>query len=128
MDTQNFKNHSRFHPLFHFFTVPLSLLVLIGTIVNVIKSSDANFYCATLLVMVVILIILTLLIARTSALKAQDRAIKAEENLRHYMLTGEPFDSNLRMRQIIGLRFASEEEFPALAKKAVTDKLSEKEI
>ena len=62
------------------------------------------------------------------ALKAQDRAIKAEENFRYYLLTGKALSSKLTMRQIIGLRFASDEEFVALADKAVKENLSEKEI
>ena len=65
---------------------------------------------------------------RTYALKAQDRAIRAEENLRHFILTGKPFDSRLNIRQIIALRFASDEELPALAKKAAEEKLRSKEI
>jgi len=66
--------------------------------------------------------------ARNFALKAQDRAIRAEENFRHYLLTGKPFDSKLTLRQIIGLRFASDEEFPELAKKASEESLSEEDI
>lgn len=65
---------------------------------------------------------------RTYALKAQDRAIRAEENLRHFILTAKPFDSRLNIRQIIALRFASDEELPALAKKAAEEKLRSKEI
>ncbi len=65
---------------------------------------------------------------RTYALKAQDRAIRAEENLRHFILTGKPFDSRLNIRQIIALRFASDEELPTLAKKAAEENLHSKEI
>jgi hypothetical protein len=66
--------------------------------------------------------------ARTFALRAQDRAIRAEENFRHFILTGKPFDSKLRMAQIIALRFASDAEMPVLAKKAVEENLSQKQI
>jgi hypothetical protein len=66
--------------------------------------------------------------ARRFALVAQDRAIRAEENFRHYILTGKPLDSRLRMSQIIALRFASDDEFPLLAQKAVTENMSQKEI
>jgi hypothetical protein len=65
---------------------------------------------------------------RTFALIAQDRVIKAEENLRYYLLTGKTLDAKLKVRQIIGLRFASDEEFPALVEKALKEKLSEKDI
>ena len=61
-------------------------------------------------------------------IKAQDRAIRAEENLRHFAMTGKLLDSRLTIRQIIGLRFASDEEFILLAKKAVDENLSEDAI
>jgi hypothetical protein len=61
-------------------------------------------------------------------LKAQDRAIRAEESLRHFVLTGKPLDSRLRTGQIVALRFASDAEFPALAQKAAEEGLSSKEI
>ena len=48
---------------------------------------------------------------RMFPLQAQDRAIRAEENLRHYVLAGKLLDSRLTIRQIIGLRFAIDEEF-----------------
>ena len=50
------------------------------------------------------------------------------ENLRYYLLTGKTLDAKLKVRQIIGLRFASDEEFPALVEKALKEKLSEKDI
>jgi hypothetical protein len=66
--------------------------------------------------------------ARAFALRAQDRAIRAEENFRHFILTGKQFDNRLRMSQIIALRFAPDDEFPELAKKAVEENLRSKEI
>ena len=66
--------------------------------------------------------------SRIFALKAQDRAIRAEENLRHFALTGKLLDSRLTLRQIIGLRFASDGEFVSLAQKAADEKLSEDTI
>ena len=67
-------------------------------------------------------------LARTFALKAQDRAIRAEEGLRHYVLTGKLLDPRLQVGQIIALRFASDAEFPALAQKAAESGMSNKEI
>ena len=66
--------------------------------------------------------------ARAFALKAQDRAIRAEENLRHFSITSKLLDSRLTISQIVALRFASDEEFVALAKKAADEKLSNKQI
>ena len=65
---------------------------------------------------------------RSFALRAQDRAIRAEENFRHYILTGKPLPAGLRMGQIIALRFASDAELPALAQKALAEKLSGDDI
>ena len=128
MKTQNYSNHARFVPLFHFFTLIGTLVLLIGSVVNLVKSSGSNLYNATLIVFGAVLLMLTAFYARVFSLKAQDRAIKAEENFRHYLLTGKPLDSKLTVRQIIGLRFASDDEFPELAKKAVNENLSEKDI
>jgi hypothetical protein len=57
-------------------------------------------------------------------LKAQDRAIRAEENLRHFVITGRLLDPGLNIRQIIALRFASDDEFVALAQRAVAGKMA----
>jgi hypothetical protein len=65
---------------------------------------------------------------RTFALKAQDRAIRAEENFRYYLATGKVFPKELRMGQIIALRFASDDEFVALTAKTVAENLSNKQI
>ncbi|MBM3416364.1 MAG: hypothetical protein FJY20_07930 [Bacteroidetes bacterium] len=129
MTEQNFKNHIRIIPLYHGIAFLLAFAGVVGSIINLLNHHDAgNHYSAALLVVVFFLIILILWYARVFALKAQDRAIRAEENFRHYILTGKPLDKQLRMGQIIGLRFASDEEFPALAKRAVDEKLSQKEI
>ena len=128
MQSQNLSNHARFVPLYHYFTVVGSLLLLIGAIVNLVKSSEENLYDASLLVFGSLLLILTAFYARVFALKAQDRAIMAEEKFRHYIVTGKTLSNKLTPRQIIGLRFASDEELAALAEKAVSENLSEKAI
>jgi len=128
MSNQNYANHRRFVPLYHFFTLLGSLVLLIGSIINLTKSGGENLYNASLIVFGSLLLLLTAFYARVFALKAQDRAIKAEENFRHYVLTGKLLDSKLTVRQVIGLRFASDEEFPELAVKAVAENLSENAI
>ena len=128
MKPQNYSNHFRFVPVYHYFNVLGTLILVIGSIVNLVKSTDDNFYDATLILFGSLLLVFTTFFARTFSLKAQDRAIKAEENFRHYILTGKAMESKLTVRQIIGLRFASDEEFPELAKRAVKENLSEKDI
>jgi Family of unknown function (DUF6526) len=130
MSSQNVKNHGRYIPLWHFIT-PVILLIILGMcIINLVHTDmhmhDLHMWLPIILIPVAMLVLWWY--ARAFALRAQDRAIRAEENFRHYILTGKPFDSKLRMDQIIALRFASDAEMPALAKKAVVENLSQKQV
>jgi transglutaminase-like putative cysteine protease len=66
--------------------------------------------------------------ARMYAIKVQDRVIKAEENLRYFALTGKLLPRELGVKQIVALRFASDEEFVELAERAAKDGVSPIEI
>lgn len=118
----------RLVPAYHGLTFLLILAGLIGSIINLLHSDASSHYSAALLVVVFLILASLFFYARLFALKAQDRAIRAEENFRYYLLTGKPLDKQLRLGQIIALRFASDEELPALAKRAVDEKLSQKDI
>ena len=130
MSDQSYTNHTRFYPPFHFVLLPALLAGVIGSFVNLRHSlgDPQRLYSASLIVLLAVGMVLVALFARLFALKAQDRAIRAEENLRHFALTGRLLDARLTHRQIIGLRFASDDEFVALAQKAVASGLSEKEV
>jgi hypothetical protein len=128
MKEQNFKNHLRFVILYHVVGFLLLLALLIGSIVNVINSSKENLYSATLILVTNLLLGITLYFARAFALKANDRAIKAEENLRHFILKNTPLPSGLKFGQIVALRFASDDELPGLAVKAKNENLSGTDI
>jgi hypothetical protein len=130
MTTQNFKNHSQFVPMFHFVTLPAILVFIVGSFVNLFHAvqKEEGVYSASLLCLAGIILLFVAFLARIFALKAQDRAIRAEENFRHFLATGKPLDSKLRISQIIALRFASDAEFVALAKKAADENLSSKDI
>lgn len=116
------------HAPFHYVSAPLVIIGLIGSIVNLVNCQTENCYSASLLVLVFFLLLVIGSMVRTYAIKAQDRAIRAEEQLRHFILTGKPLDNRLNIRQIIALRFASDEELPALAKKVAEENLRSKEI
>jgi hypothetical protein len=128
MKEQNFSNHAQMVPGFHYLTFGGIIALLGGSINYLLKASAENKYLASLLVLASIVFILVAWFTRTFALKAQDRAIRAEENLRHYVLTGKLLPSSLSVGQIVALRFAPDAEFPALAEKAATNNLSGKEI
>ncbi len=128
MNVQNNKNHFRYVPLWHFITSGAIIAVLIGSVVNLYKSTGENLYSASLILVIALILCSIFWYSRRFALKAQDRAIRAEESLRHFLLTNKPLDHRLRMGQIIALRFASDDEFPELAHKAAEKGLRSKTI
>ena len=128
MKEQNFRNHSRYIILWTFITPLLLIAILGGSIVNLVHADAHTHYSAALILLISVVLIIIYWYARAFALRAQDRAIRADENFRHFILTGKPFDSRLLLSQIIALRFAPDDEFPELAKKAVEEKLRSKEI
>ncbi len=129
MSTQNFQNHTQRVPGFLVLGLVM-LIAFIGAGVNLYQSigDHQRVYSSSLLVVVIGCVFFTAAFARTFALKAQDRAIRAEENLRHYVLTGKLLDGRLTVPQIIALRFASDEEFPGLANEAASSNLAPKDI
>jgi hypothetical protein len=126
MARQEYANHRQWVPVFHFVLLGILLLTLIGSLVNLYQSwgDHTRLYSASLITVLTVCIFLLAFIARVFALKAQDRAIRAEENLRHYVLTGKLHDPRLKIGQVIALRFASDEEFVELSRRAAVDGLS----
>lgn len=115
-------------PGFHYVTSLLMLALVGGAINYFLKSTPENKYLASLLILAGVIFLLLFVYVRTFPLKAQDRAIRAEENLRYYSLTGKLLPSSLSIHQIIALRFAPDEELIALVDRAVSEHLSSKQI
>ncbi len=128
MSKQSYSNHRRLVPGFHGLTWLLLLIFLGGAINNALKADESNDYSAWLLVLVGVILILLSWFTRRFALVAQDRAIRAEEKYRHLVLTGKPLPQSIKMSQVIALRFASDEEFPALVERAAAEKMSPAQI
>ncbi len=130
MADQNFKNHSRLLVGWHGVTAIAVVALLICSLINLYHSAYnwQAHYTAVLFAITAIALCFIFWFTRVFALKAQDRAIRAEENLRHFALTGKLLDSRLRIGQVIALRFAADDEFVALAKKAAEENLSSKAI
>jgi hypothetical protein len=130
MTTQTYASHKRYVLMFHGVLFGLLVVTFIGSLVNFYLSlgDHQRIYSASLIVVLTFCVLLLFFFCRIFALRAQDRAIRAEENLRHFALTGKLMDPGLTMRQIIGLRFASDSEFVELAQRAVREHLSEDAI
>jgi hypothetical protein len=125
MTAQNYKNHRRLLPLFHGVLFLMIVLGVIGAGVNLYQSwgDHQRLYSASLIVVIMVSLLMLFYYCRTFALKAQDRAIRAEENLRHFAMTGKLLNPALSMRQTIALRFASDAEFVHLAERSAKDRL-----
>jgi hypothetical protein len=118
--TQSYANHARFDPPFHFFLMPVTLITTISLIVRAVRSP--NFWNIWLVVV---------LKTRLNALKVQDRVIRLEERLRLMTVLPEAMRARvdeLTDAQLIGLRFACDEELPTLCKRALDEQLSKKAI
>ena len=127
MTEQNFANHGRYVPLFHFFVLP----VLLGHFgVQVYWWIHLGFIPLHIWsVLVAAALFLGALYARMFALAVQDRVIRLEEQLRYERML--PADLQARCReltlnQIVALRFACDAELPALARKVLDEKLTER--
>jgi FtsH-binding integral membrane protein len=123
--TQNYQNHVRFNPYYHFMAVPLIVTITIAAAYHFYENPSLTHL---LLAISFVLICMIAMFARWFALRVQDRAARADERLRYYILTQKMLPSSLRMGQILALRFASDEEMTALVERAVNESLSPKEI
>ena len=126
---QNFKNHTRFVRGYHVLLSLLLLSGLIGSTINLFGSFGTDqLYSASLILLLFLCCIMVTWYTRVFPLKAQDRAIRAEENFRHFILSGKPLPSGLHVSQIVALRFASDEEFLDLVQKALAENMTNKAI
>ena len=132
MEEQNYAKHAKFVPLFHLVLFAVIVVAFIGSLVNLYRRFAGHNHVgrlsAELIVLMAVALILLFWFVRIFPLKAQDRAIRAEENLRHFALTGKLLDARLTIKQIIGLRFASDAEFPELARRAADQSMSMDDI
>lgn len=123
--SQNYENHIRWNKAYHFITVPV---ILIACGIAIYNFSQLQTLTNALVVFAFVMIGITIGFARFFALKVQDRAARADERLRYYILAGKMLPSELKMSQILALRFASDEEFLALIDRTLKENLSSKEI
>lgn len=125
---QTYSNHTRIDPAFHYFLAPVLLITLVATVVHLVRHPHLGSVWHVVLALALVVLAVK---ARTYALKAQDRVIRLEERLRLAALLPEPLRARigeLQIRQLIALRFASDAELPALVERALTEKLTEKQI
>ena len=130
MQAQNLKNHTRLVPSYHFvlWSVVLALDILAILQLITVLNERQGLLPSAIFVLIAVALSISAIQIRRFPLIAQDRAIRAEEKLRHFVLTGKLPDSRLTLAQIIALRFASDEELAGLTERAVMENLSSSDI
>jgi hypothetical protein len=127
MAEQTFANHSKFFPAFHFFVLPV-LLINLGVQIYWLTVFWITF-SGVFGVLMALALILGFLCARRFALSVQDRVIRLEERLRYQRLLPtdlQPRIEEFTVAQLVSLRFASDSELPALARKVLDEKMQER--
>jgi len=124
--TQNFANHARWVPAFHFFVLPIFLLNVLWSIYRLVRWFSVD--SAISLALALALLLLTFY-ARTFALTVQDRLIRLEMRLRMQQLLSQelrPRIPDFTVDQMVALRFASDAELPGLCRKVLDERLTDR--
>ncbi len=126
MAEQNYANHAKWVPAFHFFAVPVLLLNFVNAIVQLVHGGIT--FNGVVEVLTAAALVATIFLARIFALKVQDRVIRLEERIRMERLLPEdlrPRIHEFTPAQLVGLRFASDGELPVLARKVLSEKIQQ---
>jgi hypothetical protein len=130
MDAQNYSNHGKFVPAFHFFGVPIFALNFVCSIVRWYKLGLFSFE-GFLGFLVAAALLVTLFNERIRMLVVQDRVIRLEEQLRYARILPADLQSRIgefSVSQFVALRFASDAELPELARRVLNEKLTDRKV
>jgi len=125
MSDQNLKNHGKYVPSYHFFALPVLGINFVWSLLR-LRSLGFSFAGLFGVFLAAALVVLALQ-ARFFALAAQDRLIRLEERLRYERVLPEELRwraEELTVDQFVSLRFASDDELPALMKKVLDEKVT----
>ncbi len=128
---QNLKNHGRLDPPFHIVLFFILVANLIFSVIHMIRHREDAYFAGPWFVVLSIAAFIPFIKLRTYPLKVQDRVIRLEERMRLQALAPTEWHSqiyNLTEDQLIGLRFAADDEVVSLAKQALEHNLTRKQI
>lgn len=127
-NTQSYRNHAKIVPGFHYFALPVLIINFVSALVRVIRQPSWDGGLAALLGAA---LVVGFLYARGFALRVQDRVIRLEMRLRMREL----FTPDLAARipeftpaQLVSLRFASDAELAALARRVLDERLTDRRV
>jgi hypothetical protein len=132
MKKQGYNNHRRYYPPHHFVFYP-AVLVLLALAAHGVQRDEPGNHWLWIAVGALVLLIgwLSFMMRQHYALTLQNRVVRMEMRFRYYVLTGkrlELLEQQLTFGQVAALRFASDEELPALVERALKEQLSPSEI
>jgi hypothetical protein len=127
MTEQNFANHGKTVPVFHFFAIPVFVINFVWSLFRLwhLGISFAGIFGVILAAALAVLVFE----ARLFALAVQDRVIRLEERLRYAQVLPADLQARageLTIDQIVALRFACDAELPALTRKVLDEKLAQR--
>jgi len=124
--TQNFENHTKIVPMFHQVALPLLAVNLVWSVYRLVRHVSGETVVSLLLAVAIILVAL---FARMFALTVQDRVIRLEMRLRLQQVLPPDLRGRIpefTVGQLVSLRFASDAELPALARKVLDEKVTDR--
>ena len=127
-EQQNLSNHTMLDPKFHYFLVPVSAVNFFYSLRLLYKNPGSMSAWTCLMAFLLVVLIFTV---RIYSLRVQDRLIRLEERLRMQSLLSAGVmrrTAELTEKQYVALRFASDEELPALVETTLTNKLKPADI
>jgi hypothetical protein len=128
---QNLKNHGRLDPPVHFVLFAILVANLVFSVIHMIHHRQDAYFAGPWFVVLSLAVFIPFVKLRMYPLKVQDRVIRLEERIRLQALAPTEWHSQiyrLSEDQLIGLRFAADDEVVELAKLALEQNLDRKQI
>ncbi len=127
MAEQSFKSHRRYIPVYHFFALPVLILNVVAQVLYFLKYHTPY---KLFMIVVAIALVVVAFAARSMVARVQDRVIRLEERLRLSNLLPVEMHAginDLTPGQLVGLRFAADDEAVALAQRCMSGELTKGE-
>ena len=131
MEKQNYSNHIRYYIPHHFIFYPLLLILTAVSIYFGCRYQHHRIEWMGIALVFIMIGWLSFMMRQHYALMLQDRIVRVELRLRYYQLTQrrlEFIEYKLELKQMMALRFASDDQLPYLMSEAIEEKLSPAEI
>ena len=124
---QTYANHRRYFPLFHYFAFPISAVNVI--VAGIVAVRDRTPFAIWSLIFA-LGVSAAFVAFRAMVLVVQRRIIRLEERLRLAVVLPDQLRARvpeLRLAQLVGLRFASDSELPTLVERCLRGELQTSE-